>query len=60
MGIHLYIIIRFVLFSQTMYNGLVMYGPAIALEGAVGVPFWVSILAIAVSSILYTAIVSMH
>ncbi|XP_060082424.1 sodium-dependent multivitamin transporter-like [Ylistrum balloti] len=41
---------------DTMYSGLVLYGPAIAMEGVTGVPFWVSVLSMAVSSIIYTSI----
>ncbi|OWF41457.1 sodium-coupled monocarboxylate transporter 1-like [Mizuhopecten yessoensis] len=41
---------------DTMYSALVLYGPAIAMEGVTGVPFWVSVLSMAVSSILYTSL----
>lgn len=41
---------------DTMYSALVLYGPAIAMEGVTGVPFWVSVLSMAVSSIIYTSI----
>ncbi|XP_053403750.1 sodium-dependent multivitamin transporter-like isoform X2 [Mercenaria mercenaria] len=42
--------------SYTAYMGIVLFGPAIALEAVTGFPQWGSIVSIAAASVIYTAI----
>lgn len=42
--------------SQSIYMGIVLLGPAIALESVTNIPVWASILSIAVAAIIYTSI----
>ncbi|KAL3847667.1 hypothetical protein ACJMK2_018567 [Sinanodonta woodiana] len=42
--------------SYTLYMGIVLFGPAIALEALTGFPQWGSIVSVAVASVIYTAI----
>ncbi|KAL4220041.1 Sodium-dependent multivitamin transporter [Mactra antiquata] len=42
--------------SYTAYMGIVLFGPAIALEGVTGFPQWGSIVSVAAASVIYTAI----
>ncbi|KAH3807555.1 hypothetical protein DPMN_135900 [Dreissena polymorpha] len=39
-----------------VYMGIVLFGPAIALEAVTGLPQWTSIVLVAVASVIYTAI----
>lgn len=42
--------------SQSIYMGIVLLGPAIALQSVTNIPVWASILCIAVAAIIYTSI----
>ncbi|KAK3589686.1 hypothetical protein CHS0354_015192 [Potamilus streckersoni] len=42
--------------TYSLYMGIVLFGPAIALEALTGFPQWGSIVSVAVASVIYTAI----
>ncbi|XP_060588532.1 sodium-dependent multivitamin transporter-like, partial [Ruditapes philippinarum] len=42
--------------SYTAYMGIVLFGPAIALEAVTGFPQWGSIVSVAIASVIYTSI----
>ncbi|XP_060601480.1 sodium-coupled monocarboxylate transporter 1-like [Ruditapes philippinarum] len=42
--------------SQSIYMGIVLLGPAIALQSVTEIPIWTSILCIALAAIIYTSI----
>ncbi|XP_052784824.1 sodium-dependent multivitamin transporter-like [Mya arenaria] len=42
--------------SYSCYMGIVLFGPAIALEAVTGFPQWTSIFSVALASVIYTAI----
>ena len=42
--------------NYVFYMGIVLFGPGIALEAVTNMPFWVSVVCVAVTSVVYTSI----